>query len=181
MKKILKILEAGQLILAPTDTIWGILCDATNPRAVNKVYDLKKRSDSKAMVCIVSDIEMLEKHVDDLPEKIEDFINDQRPTTIIYKAPKGIAENAIAKENTVAIRIVNHHFCTPLITAFGRPLISTSANISGNPHPQKFSDITDDILNGVDYIAEIDQYKNNPQPSRIIKIEPSGEIFLLRA
>jgi L-threonylcarbamoyladenylate synthase len=93
----------------------------------------------------------------------------------------GLAQNAIAQENTVAIRIVSHHFCTPLIREFGKPLISTSANISGAPHPQKFADIDTEIISGVDHIVEIDKNKVNAQPSRILKIEPSGEISLLRA
>jgi len=180
MKQIIKILEAGRLVLAPTDTIWGILCDATNSEAVRKVYDLKKRPDSKAMVCMVSDIEMLKKHIDDLPPQLDHYINDHRPTTVIYYNPKGLAQNAIAHENTVAIRIVNHHFCNPLIKAFGKPLVSTSANISGAKHPQKFSDIDKEIITGVDHIIEMDKDKVNPQPSRIIKIEPSGKISLLR-
>ena len=181
MEEIIKMLEAGRLLLSPTDTIWGILCDATNPEAVRKVYNLKKRPDSKAMVCMVSNIWMLKKYIHDLPQKLEQYINDKRPTTVIYNNPKGIAQNAIAQENTIAIRIVNHHFCTPLINAFGKPLISSSANISGSPYPQKFSDITKEILLGVDHIIEIDKDKVNPQPSRIIKIETTGEISLLRA
>ena len=116
-----------------------------------------------------------------MPQKLDQYINDKRPTTVIYNNPKGIAQNAIAQENTIAIRIVNHHFCTPLINAFGKPLISSSANISGSPYPQKFSDITKEILLGVDHIIEIDKDKVNPQPSRIIKIETTGEISLLRA
>ena len=181
MEKIIKMLEAGQLLLAPTDTVWGILCDATNANAVSKVYDLKKRPDSKAMVCMVSDIEMLKKYITDFPKNINEYINDQRPTTVIYNNPVGIAKNAVSKEGTVAIRIVNHHFCTPLISRFGKPLISTSANISGRPHPQIFSDVDNEILLGVDHIVELDQDKSNLNPSRIIKINPGGEISLLRA
>jgi len=181
MEKIIKLLEAGRLLLTTTDTIWGIVCDATNPQAVEQVYSLKKRPDSKAMVCMVSDIEMLKKHIGELPPKLDHYINDQRPTTVIYNNPIGLAQNAIAQENTIAIRIVNHHFCTPLIREFGKPLISTSANISGAPHPHKFADIDAEIISGVDHIVEIDINKINPQPSRIIKIEPSGEISLLRS
>ena len=181
MEEIIKMLEAGKLLLAPTDTIWGILCDATNPRAVNKVYNLKKRPDSKAMVCMVADLKMLQEYINDLPEKLDQYINEQKPTTVIYNNPKGIAKNAIAQENTVAIRIVNHHFCTPLIRAFGKPLISTSANISGAPHPRKFSEISEEIIIGVDNIIEIDKDKVKLQPSRIIKIEPTGKISILRA
>ena len=181
MHKVLKMLKAGGLLLSPTDTIWGILCDASNPKAVEKVYDLKKRADSKAMVCIVSDIEMLKKHIGELPPKLDHYINDQRPTTVIYNNPIGLAQNAIAQENTIAIRIVNHHFCTPSTREFGKPLIPTSANSSCAPHPHKFADIDAEIISGVDHIVEIDINKINPQPSRIIKIEPSGEISLLRS
>tara|TARA_Y100000389_G_scaffold188148_1_gene210365 strand:+ start:138 stop:683 length:546 start_codon:yes stop_codon:yes gene_type:complete len=181
MHSIIKILEAGGLVLSPTDTIWGILCDASNPRAVENVYDLKKRADSKAMVCIVSDIEMLKRHIGEFPQKLNHYLNHPRPTTIIYNNPKGLAQNAIAQENTVAIRIVKHHFCTPLIQKFGKPLISTSANISGAPHPQKFTDIEGEIISGVDHIVDVDKKKVNVQPSQIIKIEPSGKILLLRA
>ena len=110
MEKIIKMLEAGQLLLAPTDTVWGILCDATNPNAVSKVYDLKKRPDNRAMVCMVSDIEMLKKYIADFPKNTNDYINDQIPTTVIYNNPVGIAKNAVAHGGTVAIRIVNHHF-----------------------------------------------------------------------
>ena len=90
-------LEAGRLLLAPTDTVWGILCDATNPNAVSKVYDLKKRPDNRAMVCMVSDIEMLKKYIADFPKNTNDYINDQRPTTVIYNNPVGIAKNAVAE------------------------------------------------------------------------------------
>ena len=123
MKNILKILEDGKLLLSPTDTIWGILCDATNVYAVDKVYQLKKRSDSKAMICMVSDLEMLKKYIPKLPVNIKKYIYCDRPTTVILSNPIAIASNAIAKEKTVAIRIVNHHFCTPLISAFGKPVV----------------------------------------------------------
>ncbi len=180
MEKILHLLDAGQLILAPTDTIWGILCDATNPDAVNKVYDLKKRPDSKAMVCMVSDESMLKKYISEIPDDLHNYIQDSRPTTVIYNAPTGIAHNAVAQENTVAIRIVNHHFCTPLIRAFGKPLISTSANLSGEKHPTTFSDIVKEIVAGVDHVVKLDSIESSALPSRIIKIKTNGEISLLR-
>ena len=113
MENILKILEDGKLLLSPTDTIWGILCDATNPSAVDKVYQLKKRSNCKAMICMVSDLDMLKHYVPKLPKNINKYIFSDRPTTVIYSNPVEIAFNAITEEKTVAIRIVNHHFCTP--------------------------------------------------------------------
>ena len=181
MKNILKILEDGKLLLSPTDTIWGILCDATNACAVDKVYQLKKRSDSKAMICMVSDLEMLKQYVPKLPVNIKKYIYCDRPTTVILSNPIAIASNAIAEEKTVAIRIVNHHFCTPLISAFGKPLISTSANISGHGHPKKYADISEEIISGVDYIIKQDINKVNDQASRIIKLEKTGKTILIRA
>ena len=133
------------------------------------------------MVCMVSDIEMLKNIVSDLPINLHKYVIDQIPTSVVFNNPLGIAKNAINKDNTVAIRIVNHHFCTPLISAFGKPLISTSANISGRSHPTMFSDISNEILNGVDHIIQLDKNKINRNPSRIIKINPNGDISVLRA
>ena len=181
MKNILKLLEAGKLLLSPTDTIWGILCDATNPSAVDKVYQLKKRSNCKAMICMVSDLDMLKHYVPKLPKNIKKYIFSDRPTTVIYSNPVEIASNAITKEKTVAIRIVNHHFCTPLISAFGKPLISTSANLSGQAQPKKYSDISKEIINGVDHIIEKDIEIVKNQASSIIRLEKSGETTLIRA
>lgn len=181
MDQYTKLLAAGKLLLSPTDTIWGILCDATNPEAVERVYTLKKRPDSKAMVCMVSDLKMLQRYIEVLPENLHQHLEHPRPTTIIYPNPCGIAPNAVAKENTVAIRVVKHHFCTPLIAAFGKPLISTSANLSGDPHPQKFEDIDPEIVRGVDGIIDLKKEINKPLPSRIIKIDYGGKIDVIRA
>jgi L-threonylcarbamoyladenylate synthase len=181
MENILKILEAGKLLLSPTDTIWGILCDATNPSAVDRVYQLKKRSDSKAMICMVSDLDMLKQYIPKLPINIKKYIYNDRPTTVIYSNPIAIASNAITEEKTAAIRIVNHHFCTPLISAFGKPLISTSANVSGQEHPSRYADISKEIISGVDYIIKIDIDIINNQASSIIRLEKSGKMTLIRA
>lgn len=181
MKNILKLLEAGKLLLSPTDTIWGILCDATNPSAVDKVYQLKKRSNCKAMICMVSDLDMLKHYVPKLPKNINKYIFSDRPTTVIYSNPVEIAFNAITEEKTVAIRIVNHHFCTPLISAFGKPLISTSANLSGHSQPKKFADISEEIISGVDYIIKQDIDKVSYKASRILKLEKTGKTKLIRA
>ena len=181
MKNILKLLEAGKLLLSPTDTIWGILCDATNTFAVDKVYQLKKRSNSKAMICMVSDLDMLKHYVPEIPKNIKKYIFSDRPTTVIYSNPVAIASNAITEENTVAIRIVNHHFCTPLISAFGKPLISTSANLSGEAQPKKYTDISKEIMSGVDHIIKKDIEIVKNQASSIIRIEKSGKTTLIRA
>ena len=181
MENILKILESGKLLLSPTDTIWGILCDATNKYAVDKVYKLKKRSESKAMVCMVSNLDMLKEYIPELPENVMKYVFSDRPTTVIYSNPIGIAHNALADEKTVAIRIVNHDFCTPLISAFGKPLISTSANLSGQKQPTSYTDISDEIIAGVDHIIKREINKVNNRSSRIIKLEKTGKIIIIRA
>ncbi len=181
MENILKILESGKLLLSPTDTIWGILCDATNKYAVDKVYKLKKRSESKAMVCMVSNLDMLKEYIPELPKNIMKYVFSDRPTTVIYSNPIGIAHNALGDEKTVAIRIVNHDFCTPLISAFGKPLISTSANLSGQKQPTSYTDISDEIIAGVDHIIKREINKVNNRSSRIIKLEKTGKIIIIRA
>jgi L-threonylcarbamoyladenylate synthase len=173
-------LKEGKLILSATDTIWGIMCDATSEKAVEKVYQLKNRSETKSMVCMVSDLNMLDQFLEKKIEIPEEHINDKRPTTIIYPNPKGIAKNVISSDNAVAIRIVKHYFCTSLIAAFGKPVVSTSANISGQAHPKKFDEICDEIIKGVDLIIDLDKNLISNNPSRIIKITPSGVLTTLR-
>ena len=173
-------LKEGKLILSATDTIWGIMCDATSEKAVEKVYQLKNRSETKSMVCMVSDLNMLDQFLEKKTEIPEELINDKRPTTIIYSNPKGIAKNVISSDNTVAIRIVKHYFCTSLIAAFGKPVVSTSANISAQAHPKKFDEICDEIIKGVDLIIDLDKNLISNNPSRIIKITPSGALTTLR-
>uniref|UniRef100_UPI003563605B L-threonylcarbamoyladenylate synthase n=1 Tax=Zeaxanthinibacter enoshimensis TaxID=392009 RepID=UPI003563605B len=147
-----KVLQEGGLILYPTDTVWGIGCDATNEAAVAKVYELKRRPDSKALICLVANDFMLEKHVEEVPDLAYDLMDmSTKPTTIIYDRPKGIAKNLVAEDNTLAIRVASDDFCRKLIGKFGKPIVSTSANISGEPTPKSFSEISSDILKGVDY------------------------------
>ena len=173
-------LKEGKLILSATDTIWGIMCDATSEKAVEKVYQLKNRSETKSMVCMVSDLNMLDQFLEKKTEIPEELINDKRPTTIIYSNPKGIAKNVISSDKTVAIRIVKHYFCTSLIAAFGKPVVCTSANISGQAHPKKFDEICVEIIKGVDLIIDLDKNLISNNPSRIIKITPSGALTILR-
>ena len=176
-----KILKEGGLILYPTDTVWGIGCDATNPEAVRKVYALKKREDSKALICLVGNQAMLERHVTQVPDVAYDIIDlATKPTTIVFDRPKGIAENLVAEDNTLAIRVASDKFCQYLINKFGKPIVSTSANISGEPTPKRFKDIAPEILKGVDYVVNLPDVNKDPSPSSIIKLGNNGQVKVIR-
>ncbi|QLE00090.1 threonylcarbamoyl-AMP synthase [Galbibacter sp. BG1] len=174
-------LNSGGLILYPTDTVWGIGCDATNPEAIKKVYELKKRDDSKALICLVSDLRMLQKYVYEIPDAAYDIIElASKPTTIIYDRPINVAKNLVAADDTLAIRVASDEFCQKLIRQFKRPIVSTSANISGLPTPQHFSQISDEILKGVDYVVNLHREKTNSKPSSIIKIGNDAVVKVIR-
>lgn len=175
------VLAEGGLILYPTDTIWGIGCDATNEVAVAKIYDLKKRPSAKAMICLVADQFMLESHVKMVPNVAYDILDlSEKPTTIIYDNPKGVAGNLIAKDNTLGIRVASDPFCQHLIRRFKKPLVATSANIAGGATPKSFSEIEDEILAGVDYIVNLDHDKRKSTPSAIIKLGSNGSVQVIR-
>jgi len=174
-------LSTGGLFLYPTDTVWGIGCDATNQNAVQKIFDLKQREESKSLVILVSDIEMLKETVESISAKALQIIQDSKnPTTIIYHNPIGLAQNTIANDNTIAIRIPNHKFCCQLIKEFGKPIVSTSANISGNPTPKSFQEIETPILEGVDYVVNLEREKISHKSSTILKIN-GDELITIRA
>lgn len=174
-------LKKGGLILYPTDTIWGIGCDATNEDAVKKIYTLKQRIDSKALICLVSNDAMLERHVKEVPEAAYDIIDyANKPTTIIYDNPKGIAKNLIAQDNSLGIRVATDKFCKYLITNYRKPIVSTSANISGLPSPKSFKEINPAILKGVDYIVNLQREELMTIPSSIIKIGSGGLVKVIR-
>ncbi|OIQ38603.1 MAG: threonylcarbamoyl-AMP synthase [Bacteroidetes bacterium MedPE-SWsnd-G1] len=180
-KKAVLFLNKGNTLLYPTDTVWGIGCDATNKVVVEKVFEIKKRPSSKSLILLVDSIEMLQDYVE-ISNEIHGFLaNSTRPTTVIYSNPKGIAKNCIADDNTVAIRIVKDEFCQELIRRFGKPLVSTSANISGEPTPQSFQEIDKAILESVDYVVNLPNHSGSQLPSKIVKVLPSGEIEVLRA
>ncbi|UGU16737.1 threonylcarbamoyl-AMP synthase [Sinomicrobium kalidii] len=174
-------LNKGGLLLYPTDTVWGIGCDATNADAVAKVYQLKRRPDAKALICLVSDEAMLERHIPEIADVAYDVIDlATKPTTIIYDNPTGVAKNLVAEDNTLAIRVASDEFCRKLIRKFGKPLVSTSANISGMPTPQSYTEISDEILKGVDYIVNLHREKKGGQPSSIIRISKNGVVKVIR-
>ena len=177
-----KALGNGELILYPTDTIWGIGCDATNEAAVQQIYALKKRSDEKSMIVLLSDEKDIIKYVTQPDPKIFDYIKGiHKPTTFIYEGGVGLAENMIQADGTIAIRITGDAFCKQLIRRFGKPVVSTSANISGYPAPAFFEDIDIEIKNGVDYIV---QYRQDDQtaslPSAIVKLNVDGSLTIIR-
>lgn len=177
----LKPLQAGDLILYPTDTVWGIGCDASNQEAVKKVYALKQRSDSKALICLVADQEMLRRHVQRVPQAAYGIMNlATKPTTIVFDHPRGVAPNLVAADHTLAIRVASDTFCQGLITTFGKPIVSTSANLSGEPTPKQFKQIHPKILTGVDYVVNLPERGQNPSPSSIIKVSQDGQVKVLR-
>lgn len=183
IKECIAVLENGGLILYPTDTIWGIGCDATNENAVAKIYNLKQRSDEKSMVVLVADEATITQYITQPEVKIFDYIKGiYKPTTVIYEGAVGLANNVIGKDGTAAIRIIKDEFCSRLVTQFKKPIVSTSANISGYPPPAIFSDIDVAIKNGVDYIVQHRQDDLTPSnPSAIIKWNADGSLNIIRS
>ncbi|MFV8224617.1 L-threonylcarbamoyladenylate synthase [Christiangramia aquimixticola] len=181
VRNCLDVIKKGGIILYPTDTVWGIGCDATNAEAVDKVYRLKKREESKALICLVSNFKMLEQYVEEVPEMAYDILKHaQKPTTVIYDKPIRIAENLVSEDETLGIRVVRDTFCSDLIKKMKRPLVSTSANISGEPTPQSFAQISPQILKGVDYVVNLQRSKKSPRPSAIIKLSNDGQVKVIR-
>lgn len=182
IKKMVEVLRKGGLILYPTDTVWGIGCDATNEEAVKKVFKLKRREDSKSLIVLVDSVDRLAAYVDDVPDVAWDLAEvSDTPLTIIYPTGKNLAKNVMAEDGSVGIRVTNEEFSKALCYAFRKPIISTSANISGNPTPENFSQIEDEIKNGVDYVAEVRRNEDEKKsPSSIIKFEKNGTFAVLR-
>ncbi|MFC2127594.1 L-threonylcarbamoyladenylate synthase [Bacteroidota bacterium] len=177
----LKHLQQQKTILYPTDTVWGLGCDATNEEAVASIYKLKNRVETKSLIILVDSLEMLLKYVEYIPQKAIDIINSsEKPTTIIYNNPKGLAKNTIAQDNTIAIRIVKNDFCEKLIKEFGRPIVSTSANVSGEGTPKCFSEISNAVLDNVDYIVNLHHDKISDKSSTILRIVNKDEIEVIR-
>lgn len=180
--KSLEVLNAEEILLYPTDTVWGLGCDATSDLAVDKIYKIKQRSESKSLIILVADIDMLQKYINDIPASVLELLESvSKPTSIIYKNPVGLAKNVVASDNTVAIRIPDNQFCKELIYRFGKPIVSTSANVSGNPTPQSFKEIETAILESVHYIVNLQREERNEKSSTILKVEDNGEIVVLRA
>jgi L-threonylcarbamoyladenylate synthase len=182
IKKAVEVLSLGGTLLYPTDTIWGIGCDATNYRAVEKVNKIKQRPELKSLIVLVESIEVLKQYVEQVPEVAIDLIQSVTdPLTIIYPKGRNLPRNLMAPDQSVAIRIPQNEFCQNLLKAFGKPITSTSANISGERSPLSFSKISDEIRDGVDYVVSFDQkVVHRPKPSTIVRITLDGEIQILR-
>ena len=178
----LETLKSGGLILYPTDTIWGIGCDATNAEAVEKVFALKGRDKSKSMLILLHNDNQLASYVKDIPEVAYELIEaTERPMTIIYSGAKNLAANAIADDGSIGIRVVNHPFCQQLLQRFRKPIISTSANLSGQPSATNFDEIAEEIKDGVDYVVKFGQRElSKGKPSIIMKLDPSGKFEFIR-
>lgn len=181
VSKTVDVLKKFNIILYPTDTVWGIGCDATSEEAVSKVFKIKQRSESKSLIILVDSIEMLQKYILTISENILIQLSEiTKPTTIIYSNPVNLAKNVVAKDNTVAIRMVQNEFCKQLISAFGKPIVSTSANISGNVTPKSFKEIKQSILDSVDYSVNLQREEISDKSSAILKIAENGKIIVLR-
>lgn len=182
IKRAIEILNGGGLILYPTDTVWGIGCDATNSEAVARIYALKQREDSKSMLVLVDIPARIPSYVKEVPEVAWDLVDlADKPLTIIYPGAKNLASNLVAPDGSIGIRVVNHDFCRRLIARFKRPIVSTSANVSGEPAPLTFDEISEEIKTGVDLV--VSQEFDNPvssRPSSIIKLGVSGQIEIIR-
>jgi len=182
IKKTIEVLRSGGIILYPTDTVWGIGCDATNKEAVKRIFEIKKRVDTKAMLVLIDNPAKLQAYVEEIPDMAWDLIElTEKPLTIIYPGAKNLAENLIADDKTVGIRVTGEEFSRKLCSQFRKPIVSTSANISGKPTPANFSQISESIKNAVDYVVNYRQNDiSQPKPSSIIKLGKGNLIQIIR-
>lgn len=177
-----KTMRNGGVILYPTDTVWGIGCDATNPDAVAKVYKIKRRDDSKALICLVDSDDRLQRYVRNVPEVAWDLLElADKPTTVILDNAVNLAPNLVADDGSIAMRITKENFSRELCFRFQKPIVSTSANISGEPAAQNYRDISEELLNAVDYVCWTRRQEHKPhKPSSIIKLSENGEVKIIR-
>ncbi|OOQ56441.1 L-threonylcarbamoyladenylate synthase [Mucilaginibacter pedocola] len=182
VNKALKVLQEGGIILYPTDTIWGIGCDATNTEAVKKIYALKQREESKSMIVLVDNDNKLQSYIAEVPEIAYQLIEfAEKPMTLVMPGAKNLSPALIAEDGSVGIRVVKHPFCEQLIQRFRKPVVSTSANISGQPSPENFGQVSQDIIDGVDYVVDVDQHSMEKKaPSTIMRLDPNGSFEFIR-
>jgi L-threonylcarbamoyladenylate synthase len=176
-----EVIANGGIILYPTDTVWGIGCDATNEEAIKKIYALKQREESKSMIVLVNGERMMHQVFNEIPEvawHILDFA--EKPTTLILDKPRNVAKNIIAEDNSLAVRMVNEPFCFKLMERMKKPLVSTSANVSGMFTPKTFKEISPEILKGVDYVVNLQRDKICKNPSCIIKLGLDSQVKVIR-
>ena len=176
-----QVIQNGGIILYPTDTVWGIGCDATNFEAVKKIYTLKKREESKSMIVLMNGEKMMYNVFKDIPEVAWQILDlSEKPTTLILDKPRNVAPNIIAEDQSLAVRIVKEPFCFKLMERMKRPLVSTSANISGQPTPKSFKEISPEIIKGVDYVVNLHREKICDKPSTIIKLTLDSQVQIIR-
>lgn len=182
LKKTLEVLREGGLILYPTDTIWGIGCDATNPEAVEKVFRLKGRSGDKSLIILLDNPGRLSSYLQEVPDVAYDLIDySEKPLTIVYNGARNLAPNVIAEDGSIGIRVVRHNFCEQLLQRFRKPIVSTSANLSGQVSPRNFKEIDPRIHTGVQYVVPLEQQMSGKAvASTIVKLGPSGQYHLIR-
>lgn len=182
LEDIIHALDTNGLILFPTDTIWGIGCDATNAEAVDKVYQLKQRDPSKPFILLADSIEMVKDYVDQVHPRIDTLlVYHTRPLTVIYDKARNLPSNLVATDQSIGIRIPQDPFCKNLIKAYGKPLVATSANISNEPFPSNFGEISSAVIKGVDYVVKHrQQEKTLGEPSVIVRVSEKGELIFLR-
>ena len=176
-----EVIKNGGIILYPTDTVWGIGCDATNPEAIAKIYALKQREDSKSMIVLMNGDKMMYNVFSAIPDLAWDLWDlSEKPTTLILDNPRNIAENLIAADKTLGVRIIKEPFCFKLLERMKKPIVSTSANISGMETPKTFKEISPEIIKGVDYVVNLQQDKVCKNPSTIIKLSLDNQVKVIR-
>ena len=182
IEEAVKVMRNGGIILYPTDTVWGIGCDATNADAVRKIYELKKRDDSKAMICLIDSDSRISRYIRNVPDVAWDILTmANTPTTLILDGASGLASNLIAEDGSIAMRITQEEFSKELCYRMQKPIVSTSANISGEPAAQNYRDISQEILDGVDYVCASRRNEHEPhKPSSIIKLAQNGQVTIIR-
>ena len=183
IKRTVEALRNGKVILYPTDTIWGIGCDASNAQAVDKIFEIKSRPTEKSMIVLLDDAIQLNKYIQEIPAIAWDLIEvADKPLTIVYSGAKNLPSNVINPDGSIAIRIVADPFCKQLIHRLGKPIISTSANLSGEMTPSNYSEISENIISSVDYVVQHRRDdKSIKKPSSIIRLNHDGEIKIIRA
>lgn len=179
--KAYEVIKEGGIILYPTETVWGIGCDATNPEAVAKIYALKQREETKSMIVLMNGEKMIYNVFKNIPEVAWQILDlSEKPTTLILDNPRNIAPNLIAPDKTLGMRIIKEPFCYKLLERMKKPLVSTSANISGMPTPVNFKEISSEIIKGVDYVVNLQQEKMTGKPSAIIKLTADSQVKVIR-
>lgn len=177
----IRVLQQKGSLLYPSDTVLGLGCDATDDDAVQKIFQIKKRPSGKALIALVADMQMLSEYVDVIPDAAKKIIKtSKQPTTIIYQKVQNIATSAIAKDGSMAFRIPQPGFALDLVQSFGKPIISTSANLSGAPIPAILSAVDPQLLTQVDYVVPLCSEMNNTQPSKLVLLKPNGDTQILR-